>query len=80
LILDDRGFTSFASWAERVKQLVSAYGAAPEPVGEEQWQSFGAGLSLLPALGGQLLPNPYSYKDWRQWAADLNRASNLPIG
>ena len=80
MILDDRGFESFMSWASRVPPLLRAYGTVVEPEREDKWREWGAALLLLPALSGQVTPSPYQYNDWRQWAADLNLSTNLAVG
>lgn len=71
MILDERGFDTFVSWAERAKEFLRAYGNPPSPTNEDDWRHWGSELGLLPGFPN--FPSPYQYDDWREWVQALNR-------
>lgn len=34
----------------------------------DDWQSFAAGLLRAPSMAQRVLPDPYKFTDWREWA------------
>lgn len=45
-----------------------AYGRAGP---EEQWQDWAVGLVRAPNLATRVLPDPYQFSDWREWATRI---------
>jgi hypothetical protein len=74
LILDERGFDSFMTWAQRAKEFLQVYGDPPSPLGENLWREWGASLGLLSGIG--VTPSPYVYSDWRRYVRALNLVVN----
>jgi len=43
------------------------------PVVETGWRSWAARLSQSPESDAPILPNPYLFGTWQQWAAELKK-------
>lgn len=59
---------SLQEWAD----AVIATTVVAEPLGrlddESQWQDWAVGLVRAPGLVQRVLPDPYQFSDWREWA------------
>lgn len=66
-MIDPRGM-GLRDWADSVI-LASGdawpFGALKD---EARWQEWAVNLARAPAFAQQVLPNPYQFSDWREWA------------
>lgn len=66
-MIDPRGMT-LQDWADAVILSVSdvwAYGRLQDP---SQWQDWAVGFVRAPRFAQRILPDPYQFSDWREWA------------
>jgi hypothetical protein len=56
-------------WSSQVIFDLDKYGSFGRLIGDD-WQSWGAQLLNNPSIG-VILPNPYNFIDWREWAERL---------
>ena len=70
-LIDPRGMTPM-EWTQAYSIDLERFGSVPNLQSNEGWQGWGSALSLLASLSGIILPNPYEYSDWQEWAQRLN--------
>ena len=64
-MIDPKGMT-WRDWADAVILDVAwSFGAPPE---ETSWQDFAVGFVRAPQFAQRILPDPYQFSDWREWA------------
>lgn len=66
-MIDPHGL-DFRDWADAVVLSLNAawpFGAAGAT---EDWQNWAVGLVRAPPLAQRVLPDPYQFTDWRDWA------------
>ena len=63
---------SAAAWADAMVLELDALGNLGRLDDETQWQEWGAQLLNLPGISGSIVPNPYEFGTWREWAERLN--------
>lgn len=63
-------------WADAMVQNVEKYGNLGRLLNDD-WRGFGLNMMTLPALSGSVVPDPYSFDTWQDWASRLNE--NLSV-
>lgn len=66
----DPRFHTWNSWASL---MVEAYGSQnlEIPGDEEEWKGWAAGFCGISLFAKDAAPDPYTFDDWRDWAAAL---------
>lgn len=57
-------------WADAAVPYLEQFDSIGRLMGDN-WQEWGARLTLALGLSGRLIPDPYSFSDWRVWAQRL---------
>ena len=70
-LLDPRGMTPM-EWTNAYHIDLERFGFIPALQSNDRWQDWGSALSLLASLSGIILPNPYEFSDWQEWAQRFN--------
>ena len=66
-MIDPRGLT-IQEWADAViADLNTSWPLAVLRAGDD-WQEWATGLVRAPELAQRVLPDPYGFPDWRDWA------------
>lgn len=55
-------------WADQMSETVSQYGDVWKLTNPEDWQSWALSVILSNEQWEAVIPNPFSYTDWREWA------------
>ena len=66
-MINPEGMT-WKSWAEAVILVVRdvwSYGVPPD---EERWRDWAVAFARAPGFARQVIPDPYQFADWREWA------------
>ena len=64
-MIDPKGMT-WRDWADAVILDVAwSFGVPPD---ETAWQDFAVGFVRAPQFAQRILPDPYQFSDWREWA------------
>lgn len=61
---------ALTDWADQVVLDLSVYGPIAKLKDEALWQDWGTQLFVLRGLP-QLIPQPYGYDNWLEWAERL---------
>lgn len=61
-------------WTAASHINLERFGAIPALQRNEDWQNWGAAISLLSSLGGMVIPNPYEFTDFQTWAERFNES------
>lgn len=80
MILDERGFSGFEEWADRVCRLLEPYGNPPTIISAKDWRTWASVVCRFPRISGQQPPNPDHFANWRAWVQSFNQAVTLPTG
>lgn len=59
-------------WTAASTLGLQTFGPIPVLLDDNQWQSWGAAVLGLASLSGVVLPDPYTFDDWREWANNFN--------
>lgn len=59
---------SVQDWTDQMALNVAYLGPLPQLLRERDWQDWGAALLSTAALGGAIIPSPYVYRTWQEWA------------
>lgn len=57
-------------WADAAVPYLEQFDSVARLV-DDNWQAWGARLTLALALSGLLIPDPYGFTDWHDWAQRL---------
>jgi hypothetical protein len=74
--IDPRITKTFVEWADYMYPNLSEFGAIARAFKEDDWQMWGAGLLSLNGIAQTGAPDPYQFKDWKDWAIRFNGALN----
>ncbi|QDH50428.1 hypothetical protein [Caulobacter phage KcrB] len=66
-MIDPRGMT-LTDWADSVILSLTDAFAYGKLMNEAGWQDWATGLVRSPSFSARNLPDPYAFKDWREWA------------
>lgn len=55
-------------WADVMTPILETFGNIGRLDDPTAWQRWGADILSLSSLSGVILPDPYEYADWREWA------------
>lgn len=66
-MIDPRGLT-WQRWATAVLLDVQTGWSLGTPPDEANWRDFAVGLVRAPTFAQRILPDPYAFTDWREWA------------
>ena len=66
-MIDPRGMT-WQDWASSVILAVGDAWSFGVPPKEDQWQNFAVGFVRASNFTQRVLPDPYQFSDWRDWA------------
>jgi len=61
-------------WTDAMHINLGSFGLIPSINREEEWQGWGANLSHLSSLSGMVVPNPYEFSNWQDWARRFNES------
>ena len=70
-MIDPRGMT-WQNWAAAVIQSAADAWHFGAPGPEASWQDFAVGFVRAPVFAQRILPDPYQFSDWREWAMRAN--------
>ena len=59
-------------WTAASNIDLERFGFIPVLQSNEKWQDWGAEVSRLASISGIVIPNPYEFSDWQEWARRLN--------
>lgn len=59
-------------WTSAYHIDLEKFGAIPALLSNAAWQEWGAAIALLASLSGIIVPNPYDFADWQEWADRFN--------
>jgi len=66
-MIDPRGM-AWQEWASAVLISVGDAWSFGSPPDETQWRDFAVGFVRAPTFAQRVLPDPYGFSDWRDWA------------
>lgn len=66
-MIDPRGMT-LRDWCDSVILAVGDAWSYTKLEDEERWQEWATGFVQAPTFAKQVIPNPYGFSDWREWA------------
>lgn len=66
-MIDPRGMT-LRDWADSVVLSVGSTWSIGKLTDEARWQDWAIGFTRAPTFAKQVVPNPYGFEDWREWA------------
>lgn len=55
-------------WADQMNETVSQYGDVAKLLDPKDWQFWALSVILSNEQWEAVIPNPYSFTDWREWA------------
>ena len=70
----DPGSMTAKEWTDAMHLNLEIIGQVPSITREEEWRGWGANISLLAALSGMVVPNPYEFSNWQDWARRFNES------
>ena len=59
---------SLTEWADAVMLTVADTWSFGKLDDENKWQDWAVGFVRAPSLAQRVLPDPYQFTDWRDWA------------
>ena len=65
-MIDPRGMT-LRNWSDAVLVSVNA-GWSLGKLTDDNWQDWAVGFVRAPTFAQRILPDPYQFSDWREWA------------
>ena len=74
--IDPRIVKTFVEWADYMYPDLSEFGVVARAFSEDDWQSWAAGVLSLNGIAQVGAPDPYQFKDWKDWAIRFNGAMN----
>ena len=69
--IDPGGHTA-VSWADAMVIELEQFGNLGRLDDPEQWREWAVQLFLLPSISGSIVPDPYNFATWDEWAKCLN--------
>lgn len=63
-------------WTAATTMDLEAFGNIPVLLDPSKWQDWGASVLALSTLNNVVLPDPYSFDDWQEWALNFNAVLN----
>ena len=77
-VVYDPRYHTCDSWASL---MVEAYAGQnlSVPDGEENWQTWAAGLKAIDVFTNEAIPGPYNFASWLDWAEALVNAINPSV-
>ena len=60
------------SWTAAMNIDLERFGFIPMLQDANKWQDWGAEVSKFASLSGIVVPNPYEFADWQEWARRFN--------
>lgn len=70
--IDPRGM-EVREWTDAMSINLDFLGPMPHLINPAEWRCWGTALLSTAALGGIIIPNPYEFSEWREWAARANQ-------
>ena len=61
-------------WTAATTPYIEQFGPIPILQNDEGWQRWGAAISVLATLAGIVVPNPYDFTVFEDWAARFNES------
>ncbi len=59
-------------WADQMTVNFETVAVIPRLMDPNGWQDWAASLLAIAAFSGILIPNPYGFTDWQDWAIRAN--------
>lgn len=72
LPIDPFGMT-VTEWCDMMTPNLLQFGNLPRLDNPDNWREFGLALLNLPQLSGSIVPDPYQFERWDEWAMRLNK-------
>lgn len=69
--IDPREHTA-QSWTAAVTLDLEQFGSVPQLLDGAGWQDWAATIIGMSAISGVVLPDPYGFTDWSEWAMRFN--------
>ena len=69
--IDPIGMSAVA-WADAMVLELDALGNLGRLESDNEWREWAAQLLNLPSISGSIVPNPYEFGTWQEWAERLN--------
>lgn len=76
--IDPRAFDTFMEWSDRMNLILDPLRLAEKFLPGDNWQDWASEVIDSPNLEGQNAPNPYQFRDWKEWAMRFNQVVDLP--
>lgn len=69
--IDPRVMTA-QEWTAAVTLDLEQFGSVPQLLDVNQWHAWAATVVGMSAISGVVLPDPYDFTDWNEWATRFN--------
>ena len=69
--IDPRGMKA-TDWTAAMHINLERFGSIPALQNDKNWQDWGASISQLSSLSGTVIPSPYDFSAFEDWAQRLN--------
>ena len=69
--IDPFGMTA-TDWTDAMAINLEEFGNLPRLENADAWQAWAEQVLNLPGLSGSIVPDPYAFARWEEWAAQLN--------
>ena len=60
------------AWADAMVLELDAYGNLGRLDDETRWREWGEQMLNMPGISGSIVPDPYTFGTWQEWAERLN--------
>jgi len=64
--------TTVDAWTAAVTLDLEQFGSVPQLLHRDRWQEWAAAVVGMSAISGVVLPNPYDFAAWDEWATRFN--------
>ena len=62
------------AWTDAMHIDLEGFGSIPILIDKNRWQDWASELSNLGGLAGIVIPDPYEFSDWQDWARRFNES------
>lgn len=69
--IDPREMT-VEQWTAAMTLDLEQFGSVPQLLDRNRWQDWAATVVGMSAISGVVLPDPYSFREWSEWASRFN--------
>ncbi len=61
-------YLTVREWTDYMTPNLEQFGNLGRLERDDKWREWGAQLLSMRGLSGSIVPNPYEFGDWREWA------------